>query len=53
MSEQSDISDVDGARDASEWDQPHPQMDDAIGTVVVVSVALVLLLASAIGILYL
>lgn len=53
MSEQSDISDVDGARDASEWDQSHPQMDDAIGTVVVVGVALILLLASAIGILYL
>ncbi len=53
MSEQSDVSDVDEAQDASEWGQPHPQIDDAIGTVVVVSVALVLLLASAIGILFL
>ena len=53
MSGQTDVSDVDEARDASEWDQTHSQMDDAIGTVVVVSVALVLLLASAVGILYL
>jgi len=53
MGEQYDGLDVNEAGDASEWDQPSPVVDDALGTVLVVSVALVLLLASALGILYL
>ncbi|MBM47769.1 MAG: S8 family serine peptidase [Candidatus Thalassarchaeaceae archaeon] len=53
MGGQDEGLDVNEAQDASEWDHPRLVMDDALGTVIVVSVALVLLLASAIGILYL
>ncbi|MDP6662020.1 MAG: S8 family serine peptidase [Candidatus Thalassarchaeaceae archaeon] len=51
MAEQYDDPGLNEAQEASEGGQP--LLDGALGTVIVVSVALVLLLASALGILYL